>query len=193
MTASDEYDSNTDLRFHWDLNPLKDSDGNGNLLDDPDYTGSRVDINFDSAGTNTVIVTVFDISNNSDSHTFSVIVSEAEVEEADYAIFVVVIFAGLVTMSIALIGYRRWQSTIALKLLMDRGLPENEAISHMAMVKQTQRLPLFAKAIQIAGLASGAEIVSQQQQQMAMPQQHHPQHHHQQQQRQQQQIGIHQR
>jgi hypothetical protein len=167
MTASDEYDSNTDLRFHWDLNPLKDSDGNGNLLDDPDYTGSRVDINFDSAGTNTVIVTVFDISNNSDSHTFSVIVSEAEVEEADYAIFVVVIFAGLVTMSIALIGYRRWQSTIALKLLMDRGLPENEAISHMAMVKQTQRLPLFAKAIQIAGLASGAEIVSQQQQQMA--------------------------
>ena len=167
MTASDEYDSNTDLRFHWDLNPLKDSDGNGNLLDDADYTGSRVDINFDSAGTNTVIVTVFDISNNSDSHTFSVIVSEAEVEEADYAIFVVVIFAGLVTMSIALIGYRRWQSTIALKLLMDRGLPENEAISHMAMVKQTQRLPLFAKAIQIAGLASGAEIVSQQQQQMA--------------------------
>ena len=104
-----------------DLNPLKDSDGNGNLLDDPDYTGSRADINFDSAGTNTVIVTVFDISNNSDSHTFSVIVSEAEVEEADYAIFVVVIFAGLVTMSIALIGYRRWQSTIALKLLMDRG------------------------------------------------------------------------
>lgn len=167
MTASDEYDSNTDLRFHWDLNPLKDSDGNGNLLDDPDYTGSRADINFDSAGTNTVIVTVFDISNNSDSHTFSVIVSEAEVEEADYAIFVVVIFAGLVTMSIALIGYRRWQSTIALKLLMDRGLPENEAISHMAMVKQTQQLPLFAKAIQIAGLASGAEIVSQQQQQMA--------------------------
>ena len=142
------------------MNPLKDSDGNGNLLDDSDYTGSRVDINFDSAGTNTVIVTVFDISNNSDSHTFSVIVSEAEVEEADYAIFVVVIFAGLVTMSIALIGYRRWQSTIALKLLMDRGLPENEAISHMAMVKQTQQLPLFANAIQIAGLASGAEIVS---------------------------------
>lgn len=167
VTAFDGYDANTDLRFHWDVNPLEDSDANGNLLDDPDYIGSRTDIVFDSPGTKTVIVTVFDKSNNSDSHTFSVIVSEAETEETDYAIFVVVIFAGLVTMSIALIGYRRWQSSIALKLLTDRGLPENEARSHMAMVKQTQRLPLFAKAIQLAGLASGGEVVSQEEEEKA--------------------------
>ncbi len=167
ITASDNYDTNTDMRFHWDLNSLEDSDNNGNALDDPDYIGSRVDIIFDKVGTNTVIVTVFDASNNSDSRTFSVIVSEAEVVETDYAIFAVILFAGVVTMSIALIGYRRWQTTIALKLLTDRGLPENEALAHISMVKQTQRLPLFAKAIQISGLDAGGDVVSQQEQEIA--------------------------
>ncbi|MEC8589846.1 MAG: PKD domain-containing protein, partial [Candidatus Thermoplasmatota archaeon] len=36
VTASDGYDANTDLRFHWDLDSLVDSDKNGNALDDPD-------------------------------------------------------------------------------------------------------------------------------------------------------------
>jgi hypothetical protein len=161
ISASDEYDATTDLRFHWDLNPLVDTDGNGDKLDDPDVLGSRVDIVFESVGTNTVVLTVFDASNNSDSYTFSVIVSEAEVTEADYAILIVVLFAGVVTMSIALIGYRRWQNTIALRLLTDRGLPQAEAKAHMSMVKQTQRLPLFANAIQLAGLNAGEDIVSQ--------------------------------
>ena len=35
------------------------------------------------------------------------------------------------------------------------------------MVKQTQRLPLFAKAIQIAGLEVGTDVVSQQEQEIA--------------------------
>ena len=161
ISASDEYDAATDLRFHWDLNPLVDSDENGDKLDDPDVLGSRVDIIFESVGTNTVVLTVYDASNNSDSHTFSVIVSEAEVAETDYAILIVVLFAGIVTMSIALIGYRRWQNTIALKLLTDRGLPQAEAKAHMSMVKQTQRLPLFANATQLAGLNAGDDIVSQ--------------------------------
>ena len=167
ITASDNYDTNTDMRFHWDLNSLEDSDNNGNALDDPDYIGSRVDIIFDKVGTNTVIVTVFDASNNSDSRTFSVIVSEAEIAETDYGIFAVILFLGVVTVSIAMIGYRRWQGTIALKLLTDRGLPENEARAHISMVKQTQRLPLFAKAVQIAGLENGADVVSQQEQEVA--------------------------
>ena len=167
VTASDGYDAKTDLRFHWDLDSLVDSDQNGDALDDPDYIGSRVDIIFESVGTNTVIVTVFDASNNSDSFTFSVIVSEAEVAETDYGIFAVILFLGVVTMSIAMIGYRRWQGAIAMKLLTDRGLPENEARAHISMVKQTQRLPLFAKAVQIAGLESGSDIVSQQEQDIA--------------------------
>ena len=47
ISASDEYDAATDLRFHWDLDPLVDSDGNGDKLDDPDVLGSRVDIIFE--------------------------------------------------------------------------------------------------------------------------------------------------
>jgi len=43
----------------------------------------------------------------------------------------------------------------------------NEARAHISMVKQTQRLPLFAKAVQIAGLESGADVVSQQEQEIA--------------------------
>ena len=167
IAASDEYDANADLRFHWDLNSLVDEDQNGNPLDDPDYIGSRVDIVFDAVGTNTVIVTVFDAANNTDSHTFSVVVAEAQVVETNYAIFAVVIFFGLVTMSIALLGYRRWQGSIALKLLTDRGLPVSEAMAHMKMVKQTQRLPLFAKAIQLSGLDAAEGVVSQQEQEIA--------------------------
>ncbi|DAC40522.1 MAG TPA: hypothetical protein D7I00_04585, partial [Candidatus Poseidoniales archaeon] len=146
---------------------LVDEDQNGNPLDDPDYIGPRVDIVFSSVGTNTVIVTVFDAANNTDSHTFSVIVAEAQVVETNYAIFAVIIFFGLVTMSIALLGYRRWQGSIALKLLTDRGLPMSEAMAHMTMVKQTQRLPLFARAIQLAGLDAAEGVVSQQEQEIA--------------------------
>ena len=170
VSASDDYDANSNLRFHWDLDPSEDKDGNGNLLDDSDYLGPIADVVFDSAGTKTVIVTVFDASNNSDSYTFSVIVSEAEKTEIDYALFAVVLFIGVVTMSIALLGYRRWQSMIALKLLTDRGLPKEEAVSYMRTVKQTQRLPLFANATQLAGLGGGADVASQNEKEQASKQ-----------------------
>ena len=152
ISASDGYDATTNLRFHWDLNSGEDTDGNDDPLDDPDYIGSRVDLVFDKIGTNTVVVTVFDASNNTDSHTFSVIVSEAEVAETDYALFGIILLIGVVTMGVAMVGYRRWQSGIALKLLTDRGLPKDEAVNHLSMVKRTQRLPLFASAVQLAGL-----------------------------------------
>ena len=167
ISASDGYDATTDLRFHWDLDPAKDSDGNGDALDDPDFIGSRVDLVFEKIGTNTVVVTVFDASNNSDSHTFSVIVSEAEVAETDFALFGIILLIGLLTMGVAMIGYRRWQSGIALKLLTDRGLPKNEAVNHLSMVKRTQRLPLFASAVQLAGLDSGTDVTSEQEKEQA--------------------------
>ena len=167
ISASDGYDATTDLRFHWDLDPAEDSDGNGDALDDPDFIGSRVDLVFDKIGTNVVVVTVFDASNNSDSHTFSVIVSEAEVAETDFALFGIILLIGLLTMGVAMIGYRRWQSGIALKLLTDRGLPKNEAVNHLSMVKRTQRLPLFASAVQLAGLDSGTDVTSEQEKEQA--------------------------
>jgi hypothetical protein len=66
-----------------------------------------------------------------------------------------------------MIGYRRWQSGIALKLLTDRGLPKNEAVNHLSMVKRTQRLPLFASAVQLAGLDSGTDVASEQEKEQA--------------------------
>ena len=167
VSASDGYDATTGLRFHWDLNSGEDTDENGDPLDDPDYIGSRVDLVFDKIGTNTVVVTVFDASNNTDSHTFSVIVSEAEVAETDYALFGIILLIGVVTMGVAMVGYRRWQSGIALKLLTDRGLPKDEAVNHLSMVKRTQRLPLFASAVQLAGLDSGADVASEQEKEQA--------------------------
>ena len=40
-------------------------------------------------------------------------------------------------------------------------------MAHMKMVKQTQRLPLFAKAIQLSGLDAAEGVVSQQEQEIA--------------------------
>ena len=167
ISASDGYDATTNLRFHWDLDSGEDTDGNDDPLDDPDYIGSRVDLVFDKIGTNTVVVTVFDASNNTDSHTFSVIVSEAEVAETDYALFGIILLIGVVTMGVAMVGYRRWQSSIALKLLTDRGLPKDEAVNHLSMVKRTQRLPLFASAVQLAGLDLSTDIASEQEKEQA--------------------------
>jgi hypothetical protein len=76
------------------------------------------------------------------------------------------LFIFVVTLSISFIGYRRWQSSIAVGLLTGRGLSDSEAMAHMTMVRQSQKLPLFAKAIQLAGLDVG-EVVTQDQQEQA--------------------------
>ena len=36
VAVSDTYDASSALRVHWDLQPAKDTDGNGNAKDDPD-------------------------------------------------------------------------------------------------------------------------------------------------------------
>ena len=166
INANDVYDSASNLRYHWDINPSKDTDQNGNPTDDPDYIGSKVDLLFDSAGTKTVVVTVFDASNNTDSRTFSIVVDESVESSINFGLIAVVLFVFVVTLSISFIGYRRWQSSIAVGLLTGRGLSESEAKAHMTMVRQSQKLPGFAKAIQLAGLDVG-EVVTQDQQEQA--------------------------
>ena len=166
INANDVYDSASNLRYHWDINPSKDTDQNGNPTDDPDYIGSKVDLLFDSAGTKTVVVTVFDASNNTDSLTFDIVVDESIESSINFGLIAVVLFVFVVTLSISFIGYRRWQSSIAVGLLTGRGLSESEAKAHMTMVRQSQKLPVFAKAIQLAGLDVG-EVVTQDQQEQA--------------------------
>ena len=166
INANDVYDSASNLRYHWDINPSKDTDQNGNPTDDPDYIGSNVDLLFDTAGTKTVVVTVFAASNNTDTRTFTIVVEESVESSTNFGLVAVVLFIFVVTLSISFIGYRRWQSSIAVGLLTGRGLSEPEAKAHMGMVRQSQKLPLFAKAIQLAGLDVG-EVVTRDQQEQA--------------------------
>ena len=162
INANDVYDSASNLRYHWDIDPSKDTDQNGNPTDDPDYIGSKVDLLFNTAGTKTVVVTVFDASNNTDTRTFTIVVEESVESSTNFGLVAVVLFIFVVTLSISFIGYRRWQSSIAVGLLTGRGLSDSEAKAHMTMVRQSQKLPVFAKAVQLAGLDVG-EVVTQEQ------------------------------
>ena len=66
-----------------------------------------------------------------------------------------VLFVVAITSAVAILGHRRWQSSIATDLLLGRGLSEAEIIVHLDHVRQTKALPLFASAIQLAGLDAG--------------------------------------
>lgn len=77
VSASDSFDDNDDLRYHWDIDAARDSDGNGNKLDDPDFTGSSFSTVFEETGKYDFTVTVFDASNNSDSYSWRVTVQNS--------------------------------------------------------------------------------------------------------------------
>jgi hypothetical protein len=155
VSATDSYDDITNLRYHWDLQPSRDTDNNGNPRDDADLVGYKTSITFNKIGRNEVVLTVFDESNNSDSHAFAVNVASAPIQEGLTPILFLVLFVVAITSAVAILGHRRWQSRIASEILLGRGLSAAEAIAHMATVKQTRALPLFASATQLAGLDAG--------------------------------------
>jgi hypothetical protein len=155
VSATDSYDDITDLRYHWDLQPSRDTDNNGDPRDDADLVGYKTSITFNKIGRNEVVLTVFDESNNSDSHAFAVNVASAPIQEGLTPILFLVLFVVTITSVVAILGHRRWQSRIASEILLGRGLSEAEVIVHLATVKQTRALPLFASATQLAGLDAG--------------------------------------
>ena len=129
-----------------------DTDGNGNTRDDADLSGSTAELLFSKSGSYDVVLTVFDQSNNSDSHAFTVTIEDAADKGSLAGILMVVLFIGAITMGVALIGHRRWQKGIAMQLLVDRGLSEPEAQAHLAGVASSRKLPLFSSAVALAGL-----------------------------------------
>ena len=159
VEANDPFDDASVLRYHWDLNPELDSDGNGDARDDPDRTGSTADLTFKQPGTYTVVVTVFDPSNNSDDHVFTLNIGEPTEEGSIAGMLLIVLFIGTLTMGIALVGHRRWQHGIAVDLLVGRGLSVPEAKAHIANVVDARKTPLFASATVLAGLDVG-EVTS---------------------------------
>ncbi|MFL2881786.1 MAG: hypothetical protein ACJ0CN_01275 [Candidatus Poseidoniaceae archaeon] len=170
MSAIDAYDQSYQLQYYWDLNPSLDSDGNGDATDDPDFVGSDVELSFANSGTKDIVVTVFDQSGNSDSHAFSVNVASATEPTSMFGVIVISLFAFVVVMAVSMIGYRRWQTGIAVQLLQGRGLSEQEAKQHITMVKQKTRIPIFADAAQISGLDSNIEVTTKDSQQEQMHQ-----------------------
>ena len=97
MSATDSFDSESVLRYHWDLDATRDDDANGNKLDDPDFTGQSFTTTFDETGKFDLTVTVFDASNNSDSYSWRVTVqNSASVSNLNQILPAVGAIAGLI-------------------------------------------------------------------------------------------------
>ena len=163
ISATDAYDQPFQLRYHWDLNPAIDSDQNGDPNDDPDYVGSDVEFELSNPGRADIVVTVFDQSGNEDSHAFSVNVAAQSEPGSVIGILMVVLFVVVITLGVAMIGYRRWQYGIAIELLEGRGLSKQESVQHINSVKQQIKVPIFAPAAVIAGLEHSDNIETSEQ------------------------------
>ena len=158
--AADEWDEQEDLRFTWDLNLERDSNGDGDSTNDPDFVGPNLEISFGEVGKSKFAVTVYDKSNNSDFEIFEVMVTEPPSQTGLIAI-VAVVFAVIVVVSgVVLFGYKGVQRRHAIELLMARGLSRDEATSRVYEITRSVKLPAFAKASQMAGIIDGTELKS---------------------------------
>lgn len=156
VDANDAYDDLGMLRVHWDLSPNIDTDGNGNPRDDGDYLGFNPKITFGSKGLQDLVVTVFDQSNNSQSYAFSVNVEVPETTTSNTGQMVVAgIFMFLIAGLVVVVVFRINQTKRAKQLLMEAGLPEEEALLRIEMVRQQRKITPFSKAEYIAGLDLG--------------------------------------
>mgnify|MGYP001495976306 FL=1 len=160
IKAADEWDSQEDLRFTWDLDLNKDTNGDGDATNDADYTGSTLSISFDKVGKARFAVTVYDQSNNSDFEIFEIQVKEPPSDAGMIAI-VAVIFAVIIVVSgVVLFGYKGIQRRHAIGLLMEGGLSEAEAKARVQSIARGTKLPAFANAYQMAGITDGSVIMS---------------------------------
>ena len=160
VAVSDTYDPSSALRVHWDLQPAKDTDGNGNAKDDPDRVGLNPTIAFDTPGTKEIVVTVFDASNNSANYAFSINVASAPVSTTSYTGVVLGAAASLLLVGVVLVSNRAVQRNRGFNLLVEKGLNAEEARARMAMTAQRTKLSLLSKAADYAGLDLG-EVVSE--------------------------------
>ena len=160
IKAADEWDSQEDLRFTWDLDLTRDTNGDGDATNDADYTGSTLAISFDDVGKARFAVTVYDQSNNTDFEIFEIQVKEPPSEAGMIAI-VAIIFAVIIVVSgVVLFGYKGIQRRHAVGLLMQSGLSEVEAKARIQSIARGTKLPAFANAYQMAGITDGSVIMS---------------------------------
>ena len=158
--AADEWDSQENLRFTWDLDLERDTNGDGDPTNDADFTGPSLAISFDDIGEARFAVTVYDESNNSDFEIFEIQVTEPPSEAGLIAIVSIVFASILVVSGVVLFGYRGIQRRHAVELLMEGGLSQVEAKARILSTARGTKLPMFANAHQMAGLTDGTVIMS---------------------------------
>lgn len=167
VAVDDDYDGLVALRVHWDLQPNKDTDGNGDARDDPDLVGPNPTLSFDQPGLQEIVITVFDASNNSATHAFSVNVKATPTNAPPLATGALMVGVLTVAVVAGLVGFRTLQRNRGFNLLIQRGLNAEEARAHMAKVAQQNKVGLFAPAEAHAGLDVGVDVVSAEERQAA--------------------------
>ena len=158
--AADEWDDQDDLRFTWDLDLSRDSNGDGDATNDADFSGPNLKIKFEETGKTKFALTVYDQSNNSDFEIFEVEVVEPPSNTALLAIVSVVFVVIIVVSGVVLFGYKGVQRRHAIELLMARGLSRDEATTRVYDISKSVKLPAFAKAAQMAGISEGDVVKS---------------------------------
>ncbi|HIF45587.1 MAG TPA: PKD domain-containing protein [Candidatus Poseidoniales archaeon] len=154
----DPFDDPSTLVYHWDFDLLEDSDGDGDARNDPDMTGSSIDVTLSKVGEQSVRVTVYDPSGNSASHGFIIDVNPEADSSGVFGIVALVFFVFLITAGVVLFGHRNMQTKLANQLLVSMGLNPHEATVRIEEIARNRKLPPFAKAMEIAGIGEGGEI-----------------------------------
>ena len=157
------WEEQSDLRFTWDLNLKKDSNNDGDLRNDADFTGQVLTTSFDTNGKHTFALTVYDGSNNTDFEVFEIQVVEPPSESSLLGIISVVFLVVIIVSGVVLFGFKGIQRRHAIELLMKNGLSLDEATARVQDIAKTTKLPPFAKAIQMAGLSDGGVVKSTEQ------------------------------
>ena len=158
VAVFDDFDDNATLRVHWDLQPEKDTDGNGVLTDDPDRVGLNPTITFDSPGSKDIVVTVFDNSNNSANYAFSIDIAAAPASTSSPSYVFIALLIVLVLAGAGLVGFQTVQRNRGFNLLIGKGLSSDEARAHMAGVAQQSKLGFFSKPEDYAGVEMGEAV-----------------------------------
>ncbi len=158
--AVDAWDEQSALRFTWDLDLDKDTNGDGDLLNDPDYTGKTLVTSFDKNGKSSFALTVYDGSNNTDFEVFEVQVVDPPSETNILGIVAIVFLVIVIVSGVVLFGHKGIQKRHAIEMLMAKGLTSAEANARVQDVARTTKLPPFAKAIQMAGMSDGGVVKS---------------------------------
>lgn len=158
VVVYDDYDDNATLRVHWDLQPGKDTDGNGVLTDDPDRVGLNPTITFGTPGKQEIVVTVFDNSNNSANYAFSIDIADAPASTSSPSFVLIVLLIVLVLGGAGLVGFQTIQRNRGFNLLIEKGLSSEEARAHMAGVAQQSKLGFLSKPEDYAGVDMGEAV-----------------------------------